>query len=147
METSLIEIGETAHALRRAFDRRASGLGVTRAQWRVLVKVSRKPGLRQVEIADMLDIEPITLCRIIDRLEESGLIARRRDPADRRAWLLDLTPKAEPLITKLRAIANELVRQAFAGLDDEEVTRLRAMLAKVRENVAVRDPAKKASNA
>jgi DNA-binding MarR family transcriptional regulator len=147
METSLIEIGETAHALRRAFDRRASGLGVTRAQWRVLVKVSRKPGLRQVEIADMLDIEPITLCRIIDRLEESGLIARRRDPADRRAWLLDLTPKAEPLIAKLRAIANELVGQAFAGLDDEEVTRLRAMLAKIRENVAVRDPAKKASNA
>ena len=147
METSLIEIGETAHALRRAFDRRASGLGVTRAQWRVLVKVSRKPGLRQVEIADMLDIEPITLCRIIDRLEESGLIARRRDPADRRAWLLDLTPKAEPLIAKLRAIANELVAQAFAGLDDEEVTRLRAMLAKIRENVAVRDPAKKASNA
>ena len=147
METSLIEIGETAHALRRAFDRRASGLGVTRAQWRVLVKVSRKPGLRQVEIADMLDIEPITLCRIIDRLEESGLIVRRRDPADRRAWLLDLTPKAEPLIAKLRAIANELVAQAFAGLDDEEVTRLRAMLAKIRENVAVRDPAKKASNA
>jgi MarR family transcriptional regulator, transcriptional regulator for hemolysin len=147
METSLIEIGETAHALRRAFDRRASGLGVTRAQWRVLVKVSRKPGLRQVEIADMLDIEPITLCRIIDRLEESGLIVRRRDPADRRAWLLDLTPKAEPLIAKLRAIANELVGQAFAGLDDEEVTRLRAMLAKIRENVAVRDPAKKASNA
>jgi MarR family transcriptional regulator for hemolysin len=147
MEMSLIEIGETAHALRRAFDRRASGLGVTRAQWRVLVKVSRKPGLRQVEIADMLDIEPITLCRIIDRLEESGLIVRRRDPADRRAWLLDLTPKAEPLIAKLRAIANELVGQAFAGLDDEEVTRLRAMLAKIRENVAVRDPAKKASNA
>ena len=147
METSLIEIGETAHALRRAFDRRASGLGVTRAQWRVLVKVSRKPGLRQVEIADMLDIEPITLCRIIDRLEESGLIVRRRDPADRRAWLLDLTPKAEPLIAKLRAIANELVGKAFAGLDDEEVTRLRAMLAKIRENVAVRDPAKKASNA
>jgi DNA-binding MarR family transcriptional regulator len=147
METSLIEIGETAHALRRAFDRRASGLGVTRAQWRVLVKVSRKPGLRQVEIADMLDIEPITLCRIIDRLEESGLIARRRDPADRRAWLLDLTPKAEPLITKFRGIANELVGQAFAGLDDEEVTRLRAMLAKIRENVAVRDTAKKASNA
>jgi len=147
METSLIEIAETAHALRRAFDRRAAGLGVTRAQWRVLVKVSRKPGMRQVEIADMLDIEPITLCRIIDRLEESGLIARRRDPADRRAWLLDLTPKAEPLITKLRAIANELVGQAFAGLDDEEVTRLRAMLATIRENVAVRDPAKKASNA
>jgi MarR family transcriptional regulator for hemolysin len=146
METSLIEIAETAHALRRAFDRRAANLGVTRAQWRVLVKVSRSPGLRQVEIADMLDIEPITLCRIIDRLEESGLIARRRDPDDRRAWLLELTEKAEPLVGKLRGIANELLTDAFAGLDDEEVVKLRAMLAKIRENVAVRDAARKASN-
>ncbi|MFL6734090.1 MAG: MarR family winged helix-turn-helix transcriptional regulator [Sphingomicrobium sp.] len=145
METSLIEIGETAHALRRAFDRRASALGVTRAQWRVLVKLSRQSGLRQVELADMLDVEPITLCRIIDRLEDAGLVERRRDPADRRAWRLELTAKAEPLVGKLRAIANQLVGQAFAGLDDDEVTRLRAMLGKIRENVAVRDPAKRAS--
>jgi DNA-binding MarR family transcriptional regulator len=146
METSLIEIAETAHALRRAFDRRAANLGVTRAQWRVLVRVSRSPGLRQVEIADMLEIEPITLCRIIDRLEESGLIERRRDPDDRRAWLLELTEKAEPLVGKLRGIANELLTDAFAGLDDDEVIKLRAMLAKIRENVAVRDAARKASN-
>ena len=146
METSLIEIGETAHALRRAFDRRAASLGVTRAQWRVLVRVSRSPGLRQVEIADMLDIEPITLCRIVDRLEEAGLIARRRDPDDRRAWLLDLTEKAEPLVGKLRVLANELLGEAFAGLDDDDVTKLRRMLAKIRENVAVRDAARKASN-
>ena len=146
METSLIEIGETAHALRRAFDRRAASLGVTRAQWRVLVRVSRSPGLRQVEIADMLDIEPITLCRIVDRLEEAGLIARRRDPDDRRAWLLDLTEKAEPLVGKLRVLANELLGEAFAGLDDDDVTKLRRILAKIRENVAVRDAARKASN-
>src|SRR5690348_18471081 len=74
METIPFEIGETAHALRKAFDRLAVGLGVTRAQWKVLFKLSRKPGLRQVELADMLELEPITLCRIVDRLEEAGLV-------------------------------------------------------------------------
>ena len=61
METLPFEIAETAHALRRAFDRRAATLGVTRAQWKVLFRLERQPGLRQVEIADILDVEPITL--------------------------------------------------------------------------------------
>src|SRR4029450_3141757 len=86
MENLPFEIAETAHALRRAFDRRAATLGVTRAQWKVLFRLSRMPGLRQVDLADQLDVEPITLCRIIDRLEDAGLVERRRDPADRRAW-------------------------------------------------------------
>jgi DNA-binding MarR family transcriptional regulator len=147
METNLIEIGETAHALRRAFDRRAAALGVTRAQWRVLVKLSRKPGLRQVELADMLDVEPITLCRIIDRLEEAELVERQRDPDDRRAWKLELTGKAAPLVEKLRLIAAELHSQAFAGLTDADIMMLRQMLETIRSNVAVREPARKASNA
>jgi len=146
MEPSLIEIGETAHALRRAFDRRASALGVTKAQWRLLVKVSRYPGLRQVELADHLDIEPITLCRIVDRLEESGLIERQRDPADRRAWLLHLTEKAGPLIDKLKVIGAALSDEAFAGLSQTEVETLRRALATVRDNVAALQPSKKASN-
>ena len=108
METLPFEIGETAHALRRAFDRRAAGLGATRAQWKVLFKLSRAPGLRQVELADMLDVEPITLCRIIDRLEEFGLVERRQDPDDRRARRLHVTAQAQPLIEKLQALAAEL---------------------------------------
>ena len=80
METLPFEIAETAHALRRAFDRRAATLGVTRAQWKVLFRVSRMPGLRQVDLADQLDVEPITLCRIIDRLEDAELVARRCTP-------------------------------------------------------------------
>src|SRR5919199_4865453 len=85
METLPFEIGETAHALRKAFDRLAVGLGVTRAQWKVLFKLTRKPGLRQVELADLLELEPITLCRIVDRLGGAGLVERTRDPEDRRA--------------------------------------------------------------
>src|ERR687885_2800948 len=104
METLPFEIGETAHALRKAFDRRAVGLGVTRAQWKVLFKLTRKPGLRQVELADMLDLEPITLCRIVDRLEEAGLVERTRDPDDRRAWRLHVTATAQPPLHHLHGV-------------------------------------------
>ena len=109
METLPFEIGETAHALRKAFDRRAVGMGVTRAQWKVLFRLERQPGLRQIELADMLDIEPITLSRIVERLEEGGLVERVADPADRRAWRLHVTAKAQPLIEKLRAVADEMI--------------------------------------
>src|SRR5437764_5508888 len=106
MKTLPFEISETAHALRKAFDRRACGLGVTRAQWKVLFRLERQPGLRQIELADMLDIEPITLSRIIDRLEEAELVERVADPADRRAWRLHVTTKARPLVDKLRPVAD-----------------------------------------
>src|SRR3954468_2924791 len=96
METLPFEIAETAHTLRRAFDRRAAGLGPTRAQWKVLIRLTRTPGLRQVDLAETLDIEPISLCRIIDRMQEAGLVERTRDPDDRRAWRLDVSAQAEP---------------------------------------------------
>src|SRR4030095_4096474 len=104
METLPFEIGETAHALRKAFDRLAVGLGVTRAQWKVLFKLTRHPGLRQGELADSLDLEPITLCRIVDRLEEAGLVERARDPEDRRAWRLHVTQQAQLVVHKLTRV-------------------------------------------
>jgi MarR family transcriptional regulator, transcriptional regulator for hemolysin len=146
METIPFEIGETAHALRKAFDRLAAGLGVTRAQWKVLFKLTRTPGLRQVELADMLDLEPITLCRIIDRLEEAGLVDRTRDPADRRAWRLQVTAKAQPLVEKLQRVGAELVEQAFAGIDAKDVETTRQVLARVRENAGRATTLNRASN-
>jgi MarR family transcriptional regulator for hemolysin len=146
METLPFEIGETAHALRKAFDRRASGLGVTRAQWKVLFRLTRSPGLRQVELADMLDIEPITLCRIIDRLEEAGFVERTRDPTDRRAWKLQVTKSAQPLMEKLTAVGAELVEEAFAGIDARDIEKVRSVLARVRENVGRGAPVNRASN-
>src|SRR3954470_10247672 len=134
METLPFEIGETAHALRKAFDRLATGLGVTRAQWKVLFKLTRTPGLRQVELADMLDLEPITLCRIVDRLEEAGLVERGRDPDDRRAWRLHVTARAQPLVAKLQSVGDELVSHAFAGIDREDIDLTRQVLARIREN-------------
>ncbi|MEO8619084.1 MAG: MarR family transcriptional regulator [Sphingomicrobium sp.] len=130
------EIAETAHSLRREFDRRAAPLGVTRAQWRALAWIGRQPGMRQVELADHLDIEPITLCRIVDRLEEAGLMERRRDSADRRAWLLHLTDKGEPLVRDLRGLAATMADEVFDGIDPQAVALMRETLARIRENVA-----------
>ncbi len=146
METLPFEIGETAHALRKAFDRRACGLGVTRAQWKLLFRLERNPGLRQIELADMLDIEPITLSRIVDRLEEAGLVERVADPADRRAWRLHVTRKAQPLIEKLRGIANEMTAHAFEGVSPEHLKIAREVLGRVRENASRTALIDKASN-
>lgn len=146
METLPFEIGETAHALRKAFDRRAVGLGVTRAQWKVLFRLHRQPGLRQIELADMLDIEPITLSRIVDRLEESGLVERRPDPQDRRAWRLHVTAKAQPLIAKLRAIADHMIAETFAGIDPKDIEITRQVLFRARENACRNNALNRVSN-
>ena len=146
METLPFEISETAHALRKAFDRRAVGFGVTRAQWKVLFRLNRQPGLRQIELADMLDIEPITLSRIVDRLEEAGLVQRVADPADRRAWRLHVTATAQPLVERLRAVADEMIADAFAGIDPKDIEITRQVLGKVRENASRQTPMNRASN-
>ena len=134
-DTLAIEIVETARALRRAFDERATEMGVTRAQWQVLSKLSRNPGLKQVELADLLEIEPITLCRHIDRLEEAGFVERLRDPNDRRAWRLELTAKAAPIVKKLKSLASHFATDAFGSLSDAQASALSSMLASVRDNL------------
>ena len=146
METLPFEIAETAHALRKAFDRRAAGMGVTRAQWKVLFRLERQPNLRQIELADMLDVEPITLSRIIDRLEEAGLVERIADPADRRAWRLHVTAMAKPLVERLRGVADEMIAEAFAGTDPKDIEITRKVLARVRENASGSAPISRASN-
>ena len=146
METLPFEIAETAHALRKAFDRRACGMGVTRAQWKVLFRLERQPGLRQIELADMLDIEPITLSRIVDRLEEAELVERLADPADRRAWRLHVTARAQPLIVKLRRVADEMISEAFAGIELKDIEITRQVFGRVRENASRVAPINRASN-
>lgn len=139
------EIGETSRMMRRFYDRSASALGVTSAQWKMMLRLGREPGLKQVELAERLDVEPITACRIVDRLEEAGLVERQRDPEDRRAWRLVLTPKAEPIVAKLRTLAEEMAGGAFEGLSEEEIMAMRTGLARVRDNVARAEAALKES--
>lgn len=145
MEDTLFEINETARAIRRAFDQRAADFGVTRPQWRVLARLKRQPGLRQVELADILEMEPITLCRILDRLEEAGLVERKPDPSDRRAWRPEITAEAEPLIQRLRDVATELAGDSLEGLTQAEVERFRSDLVKIRANIAAAQQKKRES--
>lgn len=147
VESFGFEVAETARAMRRDFDRRASALGVTRAQWRVLMCLATTSARRQVDIAETIDVEPITLCRMIDRLEEAGLVERRRDEIDRRAWNIHLTDKAEPLLSELHAIGHQFHADALMGIAEEDQRRAMAVLAQVRANISKGGaaPARKAS--
>lgn len=139
------EIAETYRTMRRFYDRRASALGITHAQWRVLVLLSRETGLKQVELAERLDVEPITAGRMVDRLEEAGLVERQPVPGDRRAWKLVLTPKSEPILLRLRDLAEDAAADAFAGISSEEFEEMRTRLAQIRENICRIEAAQKVS--
>jgi len=131
-------LGDTSRLLRRRFDAKARSLGVSRAQWQVLFALSRNEGINQTGLADYLEVETITLCRMVDRLEEAALVERRADPADRRAWRLHLTPTAHPLLEKLRGIGEEVVDEARAGLDPGSVAAVMAGLTAIRSNLSSR---------
>ena len=130
------ELGETSRMLRRQFNRHAAAVGATSAQWRAMFWLSRQPGMKQVELAERLDVEPITAGRTIDRLEEAGLVERRRDPVDRRAWRLFLTDQAAPMIDQLKLVAEQVLAGALAGIGKDEIAAMRGTLEKIRENVS-----------
>jgi len=141
MDSSIaFDIADTARLIRREMNRRAAALGATRAQWRVLARLHRSGGgQRQIELADALDVEPITLSRMIDRLEESGLVERRRDPADRRAWRIHLTAKAQPVIDQLTTIGAEFQAELTEGVDPAEARKVSNILAQLRQALAQMD--------
>ena len=128
-------INDVARMLRTYTDHKASQFGITRAQWVVLVRLDRFEGLKQAELAEMLDLQPITLTRLLDRLCGSGLIERRADPNDRRAKRLFLTPAARALIERLDYLGEELMATALVGVEREAVERMVAQLATVKENL------------
>jgi MarR family transcriptional regulator for hemolysin len=128
-------INDVARLLRSNADQKAARFGMTRAKWAVLARLDRFEGLKQNELADMLDLQPITLTRLLDRLADNGLIERRPDPADRRAKRLYLTPAARPLLERLSGLGEELMDTALAGLDAPEVAALLANLSTIKENL------------
>lgn len=139
------ELAETSRVLRRRFDRHAAALGATSAQWRVMFRLGREPGLKQVELADRLDVEPISAGRIVDRLEEAGLVERRPDPVDRRVWRLFLTAKAEPVIERLKLVAEEVLAGALQGVSKDELKAMRGTLQRIRENMSAMEGAERKS--
>ena len=114
-------LNDVARLLRTYADYKAAQFGITRAQWAVLVRLERSEGLNQTELADMLDLQPITLTRLLDKLSDSGLIERRPDPGDRRAKRLFLTPAARPLLKRLAELGEETMTSTLAGVDRESI--------------------------
>jgi MarR family transcriptional regulator, transcriptional regulator for hemolysin len=128
-------LSDVARLLRTYADQRAAEYGITRAQWAVMARLDRAEGLKQAELAELLDLQPITLTRLLDRLSENGLIERRADPEDRRAKRLFLTPAARPLLRHLDRLGEELMATALAGVDPASVQLIQADLTTVKGNL------------
>ncbi|MDP9056695.1 MAG: MarR family transcriptional regulator [Pseudomonadota bacterium] len=133
-------VGQVARLMRRSFDERARGIGVTRPQWQVLTLLARHEGINQGALADMLEVEPITLGRMIDRLQEADLVERRPDPADRRAWRLFNTAKGTALLDQLLPFANETFEIALDGIAQTDRDNLMDILIKIRANLTRKVP-------
>jgi DNA-binding MarR family transcriptional regulator len=129
-------LADTSRMMRRTFDGRARLIGVTRPQWQVLVTLARNEGIKQGGLAEQLDVEPITVCRMVDRLQEAGLVERRADANDRRSWRLHLTPKAHDMLEQLRPLADTMVEEALDGIDQSDRQKLGELLGQVRQNLS-----------
>jgi DNA-binding MarR family transcriptional regulator len=130
---------DTARLMRRDFERRSRSSGLTRAQWAVLAYLARSEGTSQAALAETLEIEPITLVRLLDRLEGAGWVERRADPADRRVRRLYLTETARPLMDQFQELATATREAALLGLSEDERRQLTDLLMKVRTNLSGRD--------
>src|ERR1041384_3936761 len=128
----LFTISDVGRLLRTYADQKARRFGQTRAQWAVLLRLE---GLKQPDRAEALDIQPITLPRLVDRLCDNGLIERRPDPNDRRAKRLYLTPAARPLLERISTQVEVLAEEVLAGLDPDAIDAVRSQLGIARENL------------
>lgn len=130
---------DVGRLFRKRFELATRGLGITGPQWRVLARIGDRPGMTQIALASLLEVEPITVARQIDRLEKLGLVERRPDPGDRRAWLLHLTAQAAPLMDQLRERAVTVIADVtsiFTKVEhDQLVTLLQRMRAKLLEPI------------
>jgi len=121
--------------MRKRFDMMSRHFGATGPQWRALAALGRTPGMTQAALAAWLEVEAITAGRMVDRLEKAGLVERRADPADRRAWRLHLTKAAEPLLGQLQSCADALVADTLTGIAEPEREQLMALLGRMRANL------------
>ena len=113
----LFLLNDLARLVRVEADCRARAHGKTRAQWTILLWLDRQPGLSQKELADLIEVEPITVARLVDRLEARGMVERRADPGDRRIWRLHLRPEAAPVLAEIADHRADLLHLLTSGLD------------------------------
>ncbi len=120
---------------RKHFDRRAVKFGLTRAQWRATKVLYHREGLRQTELAEFLEMEPIAVGRVIDRLQAAGFVERRPDPKDRRAWRLFTTDQAKVIVGDMEVIARDLRHDATQNIDHDELQQALAVIRRIKDNL------------
>lgn len=133
-------LNDVTRLLRCTFDRQSQEIGLTRAQWLVLVHLSRRNGVQQNVLARVMEITPITLGRHLDRLEKDNWIERRDSPDDRRARCVYLNPDAAPVLEQLGRLGRAVSAQALKGISAAEEEQLMQVLLKIRENLSAAQP-------
>ena len=131
----LILLYDVARHMRTHADQMAREHGLTRAQWIILVRLERQPDLSQNELAALAEVAPITIARLVDRLEALGLIKRCIDAEDRRIWRLRLTPAATPVLRDIKRFRKKLYGIMTRGIDDARMRALQYGLRKMKENI------------
>jgi MarR family transcriptional regulator for hemolysin len=126
---------DVARLLRTLGDQRARALSMTRAQWSVLKRLEMSQGAKQAELAELLDLQPITLARLVDKLAKLGLVERRDDPNDRRANRLYLTERAAPVLERLNVVGETLIGQALKGFEGFEIATLNKAMERIKANL------------
>ena len=125
--------------IRKHFDRRAVKFGLTRAQWRAVKVLYHREGLRQTELAEFLEMEPIAVGRVIDRLQAAGFVERRPDPKDRRAWRLHTTDQARGVVDDMEVIGRGLRKDATRNIDYDELQQAMAVITRIKDNLLALD--------
>ena len=127
---------DVARLMRTRADQRARTRGMTRAQWVILARLERQPGMSQNEMAAVVEVEPITIARLVDRLEARGLVERKSDPRDRRVWRLHLTPAATPILREIKKYRAELHELISQGIDPATLKTMTNGLLRMKANLA-----------
>jgi MarR family transcriptional regulator, transcriptional regulator for hemolysin len=131
----LFQLSDVARSMRTYFDQRVREHGMTRAQWAALMRLERQEGMTQAELAEVLEIQPISLLRLIDRLCELRMVERRPHPRDRRANRLYLTDKGRAMIVQLTPLGREITGEVLDALGDEEIADLLVKLLRIKDNI------------
>ncbi|MGO4173798.1 MarR family winged helix-turn-helix transcriptional regulator [Bosea sp. TAF32] len=129
----MFQLVETSRLLRTYVDQRARQHGTTRAQWGVMSRLRRQEGLNQAALAEQMDLQPISLARLLDRLQGQSLIERREDPADRRAYRLYLTPEGRALVDDLDEVRTAIAQEVLGGVEERSILSALDTLATIRE--------------
>ncbi len=131
-------VRDVSRLIRKRFERKATSVGLTQSQWSVISTLMQHEGINQASLAELMEIEPITLVGLLDRLERAGWVERRHDPSDRRVRLLYLTRQVDPVLEKMESIKSEVRKEVFAGVSAQDQRHLLQVLQQIRGNLVTR---------